>query len=550
MAPPYRLLQDDEDLNSLLGPPDYASLQPTAAEMSPSPRQGQSAGGGFQMPERDPELESAWKGLEMQKIHEAQKPEYGWAEGLRDTLPTALALGMDAGFNHGRGAGAIVQGGMGEVAKQEALRNKERLDAGDLAVKLHGRGQDAASMARLQYQYDALHARESAAGGVQDRWATTRDDRNDPNSQRNNTARGMSYDLSYGRAQGAGDEKHDTNDRTATDRAIVRGAETNAEIDARHGKAPTIAQDEADKRAQVVGAELDETHANAPRTAADKAEQARLEAEARVPSEQAVKRTPTVSDTHTQALTDLAQSHIPGLMVDDETAYKAMNPDATRRAANEKYVSAGINTIEKLKAMEAARAEVGPVWNSLNDEEKRIKLDQMANDQLLAVGGLSTMGNTATLNAGEFPRYAGDVPNGGFDKTDAWDAIIGKVPGMSARDTQLEKLQGTRRSVEDAFNRGLAMMGSRYGGQAPQQPGAAPPPAAGAPPSDQLPGEAVPADLGVTGGYKLRDVPPINAAPGGGGPLRHIRKPNGTVVPTMKSDAELAALPEGYQVID
>jgi hypothetical protein len=117
---------------------------------------------------------------------------------------------------------------------------------------------------------------------------------------------------------------------------------------------------------------------------------------------------------------------------------------------------------------------------------------------------------------------------------------------MSHRDTQLEKLQGSLKAFQDALDSGLASAGARFGGgaPAPQQSGT---PAPNVPPG----AETAPADLGVTGGYRQKDVPPISAQPSGGGPLRYLRKPDGTVVPTMKSDVEIELLKAaGYQLVN
>lgn len=544
----FRLRDDeDEDLNSLIDPRALADLQPTAAEMAPSPQR--SAPQSSFMPERDPELEQAWKGLEMQKIQEAQKPEYGWGEAARDIIPTGAALLLDGLVNKGRGAGAIVQGGMGEVARQEALRNKERLDAGELASKLHGRGQDAASAARLQYQYDALHARENAAGGVQGRYDLTRNDKNDPNSPRNNTARGMSYDLAYGRAQGAGDEKHDTNDRTADDRGIVRGAETKAELAARHEGAPLANADAADRSGREASASttarLAAEHEGAPTAIADAASRASAVAEAQLPTQKDLKTTVTPGDTRA-----------------DASQRAALSDQFTKESNYDRGMAAQIDRLDRVvsKYPEGQRALPGVgfgagIGGEANDSLRGLLTDFGISDQSDALEMRNAQKTLAELAQRKESGAAGPEA-----ERARYLARVGSQPNASEAQFRVG-LKAARDLVHmnlGAFSAGKAdaargvMQGAGLDGWLPDdqpQPGAVPPPTAAPPPGAGMPGyshDGLPPgpNLGDTGGERLRDVPPSPT-----GNVTRIRKPDGTVIESRMSLDELAGLPEDWELV-
>ena len=505
MAPRYSLLDEQDQLGSLLDPQTLESLRPTAYATSPQP----SAAAMPDLHPRDPQVDEAWRGLELQKIQEAQKPSYGLGEAARDIIPTGLALALDAALNHGRGAVGVLQGGMNEVGNQQALRDKERAVAGELAVKIHGKD-DSLGWQRAMTAAANAGTGLQRANQTQQHWVAAGDP-NDPHTQGVVTIGGQKAGAA---ARGRILEEDKLNPIVAGDKAAIRAAETNAELGAKHEGAPVANADEADK--------------------------ARLVAEAKLPTETTIKQTPTAADTRAAGVQADANSAPPGFQVANEQAWRAFSADPTRRAAADQYLTKGETTRKALERMVSLRTELGPAWNTLTDAEKAAKLDEMALTQQGAVGGFTGIGALGVLNAGEFPRVGATMPNGSASLSDLYDPILSAFSHGSKRDTQLEQLKGSLSAFNQLYGAGLTQAGLAPGA-APQSQGGAPPPA-----PDALPGEAVPADLGTTSGR----VPPITAKPSGGGPLRHIRKPDGTVVPTMKSDAELKLLPPNFQVID
>lgn len=482
MATPYRysLFDDEEQLGSLLEPNTLQSLAPTAREMAPAQQQQRAPIA--QAPAADPELDSAYRDLQLQKIHEAQTPSYGFAEGVRDVVPTGLALALDAAVNHGRGAAGILQGGLAEVAQQELRRDQQRKAAADEAIRMHGKGQDAAAAARLQYSYDALDARRRAADAVQGRFDQNVARNDDPNSQHNLTREAMAELIASAGSRGRLNTEHQLNQQTAGDKAEIRTAETEAELAAKHEGAPVANADAADR--------------------------AKLEAEAKLPSQIAEKQTPTAADTRQAEQLALAQSAPPGFHVENEQAWRAFSADPTRRAAADQYLTKGETTRKALERMIELRSQLGPAWNTLGDAEKAKLLDEMALTQQGAVGGFTGIGALGVLNAGEFPRVGATMPNGSAAISDLYDPILTAFSHGSKRDTQLEQLQGTLNAFNQLYNSGLT--------QAGLAPGTSPAPAPNA-----LPGEAVPADLGTTQGR----VPPISTA-------------NGTVTVTLNGESK------------
>lgn len=488
-------------------------------------------------------LDAAWTQREREALDASKPQKYGVWEGLRDNAAPVLAGALDSIFNKGRGLGNIVQGAAGEVGAQQARRDAMRKQEGDLALKIRGRqgngALDELAAGRLAVAQQNAGTNAARVAGTGERFSLTRGDRNDPESQRNATAEEMAFKLAQARKQGGLETAHDyqpmlLNDKSELGRAVAT-AETEGRLGAAHEGAPVANQDAADKAA--------------------------LEAAARLPAQAELKGTPSAGEQRAQQQEDLAQSDMPGIEVTDRNAWQAAVPDATRRAKLAQYVSSGRTSVEALKDMIKARQEIGPVWNSLNDEEKRVAIDTMATKQKQVIGGASTIGNTGVLNAGEFPRYAKDIPDGSFQTSDAFDELLNMTPGMSHRDTQLERLQGSLKAFQDALDSGLASAGARFGRAAPaqpMQPGEVPP--------ERLPGKAAAMGdnyqdfnpgangLGVTvPGGTTRGTPGIPSQPAAGGRVRHIRKPDGTVVPTMKSDEELSRLPrgpQGYQVLD
>lgn len=528
MAPRYSLLDEQDQLGSLLDPNTLESLRPTAYETSPSPQPSAAP----VMPDlhpRDPQVDEAWRGLELQKIQEAQKPSYGLGEAARDVIPTGLALALDAALNHGRGAVGVLQGGMNEVGNQQALRDKARASAGDLAVKIHGKDGSDDPLAYLRAQTAMQNAGTNATrvGNSQQHWAAAGDP-NDPHTQGVVTIGGQKAGAA---ARGRILEEDKLNPIVAGDKAAIRTAETTAELGAKHEGAPVANADEADK--------------------------ARLVAEAKLPTETTIKQTPTAADTRAAGIQADANSAPPGFRVANEQAWRAFSADPTRRAAADQYLTKGETTRKALERMIALRTEIGPSWSTLTDAEKATKLDEMALTQQGAVGGFTGIGALGVLNAGEFPRVGATMPNGSASLSDLYDPLLSAFSHGSKRDTQLEQLQGSLSAFNQLYGAGLTQAGLAPGDAAPAQAqgGAAPPPPGdampmvprngGAPPSAFTNARELPLpNLGDTGGNRLRDVP---ASPTAG--VTRIRKPDGTVIESRLPLDQLANLPNGWELV-
>jgi hypothetical protein len=475
MAYNYNLNDDDDEpLGSLIEPNTLQALAPTASEMAPAPPPMLAS-----MPDlhpRDPELDDAWRGLELQKINEAKGSKYGLVEGLRDTLPTAAALVGDAIYNHGRGQLNVLQAGMGEVAAQQAAREKARQDAGELAVKMGARKQADPFAQALAFQRAQTASQNANTGlqrvnNTQQRWT----DEGNPDSEHTQGKVKIAGQTAGSSATGRLNAEHELNPQTAGDKANIRTAETEAELEAQHGAAPVIAADAATK--------------------------ARLEAEAKSPTEQANKAAPTAADTRVASQLADAQSLPPGFELDNPQAWRAASADPTRRAAVDKYLTMTEQTRKSLEQMRDLRRELGASWNTWTDAEQARKLDQMALLKQAAVGGFAGIGQLGVINAGEYPRVGGTMPDGSLSMSDLYDPLLTAYNGgQTRRDTQLEQLQGTIDAYGQLQNSGLSQLGLRRAGAARAMPTGAGEAAPGA--------ETVPAQLPSMPGR----VPPISAA--------------------------------------
>lgn len=458
--------------------------------------------------QRDPELDAAWSDRQRAAL-EASYPNqsYGVGEFARDNGAALLAMALDAGFNKGRGLANIVAGTAQEVGAQKAYRDKQAQAQADIAIRMRGRNVDpyAQQLAAQRLAVSQQNAGTNAqrVNQTQQRFA----DQGNPESDYSRGRVTQQERLAGAGATGRLNAEHELNPQTAADKADIRTAETEAQIAAQHGAAPQIAADEAAKAGAV--------------------------AQARLPSEQALKTTPSVSEQRSAAEKDLAATPYVGTSIADEAAWRAHSANPTQRARGEQFAQASNATLEALDRMIASRKAGGRPWEALNDAEKRAALKQMKLDQALAVGGVSTLANTASVNAGEFPRYAESIPNGEMKLSDVADAAFGLVPGMTPRDSVLEQLEATRKGIGSSIGSNLKGMGLAYG--AAPAPTAAP---------QQLPGEAVPANLGVVPGK----VPPISAAdslpqkpPGG----HLVRLKSGRIVATM-----MQSFPPGVEVIE
>lgn len=78
---------------------------------------------------RDKELQSRWRDEESQSLERLSgQDEYGVGQLLRDVLPSALGIGLDAATNKGQGIGGITQAGIAAAAAN-ADRDQKRMIA-------------------------------------------------------------------------------------------------------------------------------------------------------------------------------------------------------------------------------------------------------------------------------------------------------------------------------------------------------------------------------------------------------------------------------------
>jgi hypothetical protein len=508
---------------SLLNAPPPSNPEPMPVKMRDSyAEQGapapQARGGS-----KDTELDAAYRSAQMDALQHAKFDDkgYGVGEGLRDNGAALIASILDIGFNKGRGLGNIVGATAQEVGRQADGREKERKAAQDFALRAR-----TAGLQRGDADYrQGLLAVDQRNADLREREIALREN----GGQR--SAKGLP-------------------------------AKLDASSTAPYGSPPDLPAGDDYSQLQPKG--YDQTP---PEPGSEARSEADIDAPARdagsppapaggIPTTGPNGKPLTDAQLRARQRDDLATSPFPGIQVDDPKAWAAAVPDPTRRAAHEKYIGGATTSINALDRMIELRKAVGPAWNSLDDEQKRVKLDEMANLQKAVIGGLATVGNSGVLNGSEFPRYAADIPDGSFGKTDLYDQLLGAA--MSPRDTQLEKLQGARAALAGSTNAGLRLAGARLADGKPQ-PAAAPqkPPAFGFRPETI----ADPNNLGDLGGRNA-GAPPVNEAlgypppteahnqPSNGGGVHHVRKPDGSIVQTMKSPDELTKLPRGWTVMD
>lgn len=473
MAPRYSLLDEEDQLGSLLDPGTMESLQPTAAEMSPSPQQQTQQ---LQMPQKDPETEQAWRALELQKIHEAQKPSYGFGEAARDIIPTGAALLLDGLLNHGRGAVGVLQGGLGEVTAQQALRDKERQSAGELAVKIHGKDDS------LGWQR-AMTAAQNAGTGLQrvnntqQRWVEGAD----PNSDHAKGAVTIVGQKAGSSAEGRILKEAELADVAAATKGKATEATTNAATDAlaANPRAVTTDQTADNERAD-----------SALQLQRETVEQGRAVAAQNKKAEQSSKYDADLGDAMTvlekarelQALFK-GKKDLPGVgMLDANLPDYFRSPEDIRASElfaqfqNPQFRDIAGRAVTGAE-QERVQQQVGKLKTS-NEDTVRIALDEIANSM------------TSRLRGGSVGRE------------DLAREILAKRHLADILDQQ-----------QDADPAASAQ---------PQQPGAAPDPLANAR-ELALPGEAVPANLGDTGGR--RDVPPLPAGAAQPAPMVTVSLP-------------------------
>lgn len=228
MAYRFSLYDQDDPFEGL------GTQQPTAAAQ---PQQ-----------QRDTELDAAWRERELQELDASRGTEYGFGEGVRDVLPALLALGVDAAFNKGRGAGGILQGTANVAMQGEATRDARWRASGEQALKIHQRDKGYVDP---NYRWAALDSRNRGQLAVQGRHEENVQRQDDPNSQKNATAEALAYKKALAGQQGKQEGLHEYAPTRAEDEGLIAGAKategTNATTDALRGNPRAITAEDQER---------------------------------------------------------------------------------------------------------------------------------------------------------------------------------------------------------------------------------------------------------------------------------------------------------------
>lgn len=288
----------DDELDSLLN--QDSGYQAAGGVEQAQPQQQQDNGQLFNdflaRSKPDPELDSAYRDLQMQKLAEAKGSDYGWAEGLRDALPALASLGIDAAVNHGRGAAGILTATANETANQEQLRQAKQRNAAATAVQLRGKAFDplAAVRAGVSMQNAGTNRQKAALS------ATKYDDAGNPIAEHTKGVIEIGKLKAGSNAEGRIEKEHELNDIVAGDQGAIQTAKTAAELGAKHEGAPLASTDEAEKARLVAAASttarMAAEHEGAPVATEDAATREAAVSAAGLPAKQKLKTTETPGD--------------------------------------------------------------------------------------------------------------------------------------------------------------------------------------------------------------------------------------------------------------
>ena len=477
----------------------------------------------------DPELESARRNAELSALHNANfdRGGYGLGEFARDNGAALLASILDVGFNKGRGLGAIVGATANEVGKQEAARQARAKDAGEFATRIRGQKDDALQRERLDYLNRSLGVKVQGQQGTQGRAEHNWGQKEDVNSPQYQAAIAAAKLKAEAGVQGREGAKHDLVDQMAGDAAAISGARTTANTESKNETPADITA----------------------------AEQARLDLQAQQLEES--KRGRAVAE---------------GQRADTERQRQTND-------FNTKYGSA-IETLNAAKNLQSLIGDdgdiegVGPVVGSrfMPDALKSDKAiqEQQAFAAFQNPGFVARSGKAVTPT--EAPRL--ETEFGNLKSTNpevvrnAVKAIAETMRGTIKRgsvgreDIAREVLSSQH--LDDVLGPALADDAPPSARDALPQPAAPKRPSARAPQAGamspqqwlmQNPSNMNPAPSDTTLQTMPGRPPPISAAGGpppapAAGGVHHVRKPDGSVVPTMKSPDELQGLPQGWSVVD
>lgn len=551
-APPGPELSQDQFPDPT--PQDLAASQPAPEQPPPPPPP----------PQPSPVPSQPQQSADESAIHalsqaSAPKPASSDGDGPLGNM-NGWALLADLVTNRGRGLGQIMSlaneqgnrkkaGAKDDALKQAQIDHLGRMDAPDSAKSMQAQERIDQGQARIDTVKAALEAKKAAgdqksAQELEDRAGITKWMAEHAGVKEDELA-GMS---------------------TPTMKALMTQFNTLN----RHQMAPTLNADAADRAGGIAQSVIDVKHDANEQIAGDKAVVAGAEAGARLPAAQTLKSTPTPTEVRSAANQELNHSAIPGFKTIDEKAFNAATVNPGEREKIQQFAQSTLTSLGALDRMVEAQKKLGVGGKyALGDEDKQKTAAAMDADQQLAIGILTDLGKTKTLNAQEFPRYAGDLPNGkmslGQGGSDALDTAISGLTGKS-RDSSLMKLEATRAAIRAAVTNGMRTAGLDFEdtptpAPAPGKPPAAsPPPAAGGAYLGRPETRADPNNLGDLGNMRA-GAPSVNSAVGipkptegqnfpSGSGLHHVKKPDGTVIVSMLPPDQLQNLPKDWELVD
>lgn len=526
--PTMDLTRDPEALNSpMLRQQAAARPQPPAAAGMPS--QGSLAS---LLPQRDPQMDSRWRTAENTALDRSGymgNQPYGAGEAVRDFAPMAIGGTLDILLNKGRGLGALSGAAMNANALQEKNRQEQAKNAGSFALQ-----------ARDQR---SSNSRANVAAQTEARQQQLYDLQNNPDNPQTVQLRESIYNQ-FPELRGKFDDL--TSAQLKQQQALINMqarsafnpqlAKDQGNISEERQRGTYRAQDEhypteLGQRTQIAGdsaaastaATSDVTHAYAPRTAADAAAKERAliapEVEKRVAFEDAGVGAGQGMSGHMDVNKLMASN--PGI--------DFKNPELVQEAIRTRALTRDV--LDKMSGANRSGGVLEKLYKAVNDFQ-----DAAHGDGTLTERAKAAWKARRTYNS-MAEEYAGAMQQITGNKSDSAKAGFLKLVPMLADPTAPEGVKALWDSIAANTEGNLGTYGmhphkpSFLGGEdaVPTQPPAAAPSGAG---------------LGVTGGRKVSDTPPLPAdvyragngarqaagkAPMSGGSVNQVpmAKPNG-----------------------
>lgn len=349
------------------------------------------------------------------------------------------AIAADLALNHGRGIGGIIAQAEQQKAQWQARKDKQ----GDKALEDrykeaqiahlqktgNAAGDWAADKSALDWENARLRAQENERRGVGtdlavDKWGNKKD----ADSAENTTKTAVTERNAAAGVRGREGEKHALNDQIASDVANIAtarvGAGTDARQDVEAANAPRTADIAARRAADVVAAQ---------NTAGRE-----------TPSETAVQGREAVARADRQE----GLQHAPpgGFRAADPEAWGSATANPQTADKSKSFVRDATAGLAAMDRMIELRRKHG---YEITKSEDGGEMDTLQN---IAVGKLSNASNTASVNGGEWDRYAKRLPGLGMRGMDAVDTVTGE-------DSALNELVGARKALQGQLDSNLKSLG-------------------------------------------------------------------------------------------